>query len=144
MPERCVDASVAIKWIVQGERWRKKARKLLFDSLTAGYTLVAPPLFSYETESVIQQFLHTGALTLTEADTAITRLEAIGVQIVTHPEMVRRAREIARQFRQPQIYDALYAAVAELRGCEFWTADRRFYDAVNAGLGFVKYLPHYS
>jgi hypothetical protein len=41
------------------------------------------------------------------------------------------------------VYDATYAVLAELRGCEFWTADRVFYDAVKATLGFVKYLPDY-
>ncbi|MBI1928626.1 type II toxin-antitoxin system VapC family toxin [Candidatus Poribacteria bacterium] len=57
--------------------------------------------------------------------------------------MVKRARQIARQFSQPRIYDSLYAALAELRGCDFWTADKAFYDAVKVGLPFVKYLPDY-
>lgn len=143
MPERCVDASVAVKWVVKGEAWRRKARQFLHDSITIGYTLIAPPLFEYETESVLQSMLHTGILTISETDTALTRLEIIGVQIVTHPDMVRRAREIARLYNQERIYDALYAALAELRGCEFWTADKRFYDAVNKALPFVKYLPDY-
>ncbi|MBM3235133.1 type II toxin-antitoxin system VapC family toxin [Candidatus Poribacteria bacterium] len=42
------------------------------------------------------------------------------------------------------VYDAAYAALAELRGCEFWTADKVFYDTVKAVLTFVKYLPDYS
>jgi len=143
MPERCIDASVAIKWVVQGERWRQKARQFLFDSLARGYTLIAPPLFVYETESVMQQFLTSGTLSLAEADAAITRLEAIGIQVVTHPDMIRRAREIARLFGQAQIYDSLYAALAELRGCEFWTADKRYYDDVAAALPHVKFLLNY-
>lgn len=53
MPERCVDASVAIKWIVKSETWRKKARRFLLESLQNSYTLIAPPLFAYETESVL-------------------------------------------------------------------------------------------
>jgi predicted nucleic acid-binding protein len=36
-----------------------------------------------------------------------------------------------------------YAALAELLNCEFWTADKVFYDTVNARLAFVKYLPDY-
>jgi predicted nucleic acid-binding protein len=65
------------------------------------------------------------------------------VQLVTHSDLVKRARENARQFNQPKIYDSLYAVLAELRGCEFWTADKAFYDAVKTGLPFVKYLPDY-
>jgi predicted nucleic acid-binding protein len=53
------------------------------------------------------------------------------------------ARNRAARFGQRKIYDSLYAALAELRGCEFWTADKVFYDAVKAGLPFVKYLPDY-
>ena len=143
MPERCVDASVAIKWVVKSETWRKKARRFLFDSVQNGYTLIAPPLFAYETESVLQERWYSKAMTEGGVDAALTQLTAIGVQLVTHLDMVTRARAIARQCNQPRIYDSLYAALAELRGCEFWTADRRFHDAVNANLTFVKYLPHY-
>ena len=39
--------------------------------------------------------------------------------------------------------DAVYAALAELRGCEFWTADKVFHDAVAGELAFVKYLADY-
>jgi len=35
------------------------------------------------------------------------------------------------------------AALAELRGCELWTADKAFFDAVKSALPFVKYLPNY-
>jgi hypothetical protein len=35
------------------------------------------------------------------------------------------------------------APLAELRGCEFWTADKVFYDTVKAVLPFVRYLPDY-
>jgi len=132
-----------VKWVVKGEPWRKKARQFLLDSLSAGITLVAPPIFEYETESVLQGQLHSRQMTVSETDTALTRLAAIGVQIVTHPDMVKRAREIARQANQSRIYDSLYAALAELRGCEFWTADKTFCDAVKVALPFVKYLPDY-
>ncbi len=58
--------------------------------------------------------------------------------------LVRRAREIARQFNQERVYDSIYAALAEMQGCEFWTADKNFYDAVSSSLLFVKYLPDYQ
>jgi predicted nucleic acid-binding protein len=143
MSERCVDASVGVKWVIKGEAWRKKARKLLHESLITGIALIAPPLFEYETESVVQGKLYSGTMTVSEADTALSHFVTIGVQAVTHPNMVKRARQIARQFNQTKIYDSLYAALAELRGCEFWTADKAFYDAVKADLAFVKYLPDY-
>ena len=39
MPECCIDASVAIKWFVKGEPFRRKALKLLRESQTSGITL---------------------------------------------------------------------------------------------------------
>jgi len=91
----------------------------------------------------VQRRRHNGQITLVEADAALNAVTAVGVRIHTHPDMVRRARAIARQFHQERIYDALYAALAELRGCEFWTADKAFYDAVKVKLPLVKYLGDY-
>jgi predicted nucleic acid-binding protein len=41
------------------------------------------------------------------------------------------------------VYDSTYAALADLHGTEFWTADKAFFDAVHAELKFVRYLPDY-
>jgi predicted nucleic acid-binding protein len=143
MLELCIDASVAVKWVLRDEMWRKKARKLLFDSIKSDIMLIAPPLFEYETESVLQERLYSGKLTITEVNVAIEKLNSVGVQVINHTGMIKCARNIARSFNQPKIYDSLYAALAELRGCEFWTADKAFYDAVKSTLLFVKYLPDY-
>ena len=143
MLERCIDASVAVKWVLRDEMWRKKARKLLFDSIKSDIMLIAPPLFEYETESVLQERLYSGKLTITEVNVAIEKLNSVGVQVINHIGMIKCARDIARSFNQSKIYDSLYAALAELRGCEFWTADKVFYDAVRSTLLYVRYLPDY-
>ena len=77
------------------------------------------------------------------ADKTYKLLDNAPVVIVTHPFMRQRAREIARQFNQRKVYDATYAALAELRNCEFWTADKAFYEIVKTTLSFVKYLSDY-
>jgi len=143
MPERCVDANIAVKWFIKDEAFRHKALKLLRESQAAGITLIAPPLFEMETDSIIQTRLVDGRTTPEIADGTLALLDTAPVVIVTHPRLRQRAREIARQFHQRKVYDATYAALAELRGCEFWTADKAFYDTVKAGLKFVKYLPNY-
>jgi predicted nucleic acid-binding protein len=56
----------------------------------------------------------------------------------------QRAREIAEKFNQRSVYDSTYAALAELRNCEFWTADKVFYNAVKIDLKYMRYLPDYS
>jgi predicted nucleic acid-binding protein len=143
MAEQVIDASVAIKWLVQGEPYRHKARQLLREARARGIALIGPPLLVYEVESNLQHRLHGGRITLAAANAALGNFYTVGMQIETHPDMVRRARGIARLYHQDRIYDSLYAALAELRGCEFWTADGAFFHAVTSGLPFVKYLPHY-
>jgi predicted nucleic acid-binding protein len=120
-----------------------KARQLVRDARANGILLVAPPLLLYEVESTLQRHLQHGRVSLAATDTSLTAFYAVGVQIHTHPDLVRRAREIARRCHQERIYDSLYAALAELRGCTLWTADAAFYNAVKAALPFVKHLPDY-
>jgi predicted nucleic acid-binding protein len=143
MLERCVDANIAVKWFIKGEAFRHKALKLLRESIKASITLIAPPLFESETDSVVQTRLFERRTTQNVADQTFALLDNAPVVIVIHPNLRQRAREIARQFNQRKVYDATYAALAEIRGCEFWTADKMFYNAVKAALPFVKYLPDY-
>ena len=143
MAEQVIDASVAIPWVVQGEPFRTEALRLHDDAKRKGIDLLGPPLLIYEVESALQKSLYTRRAPVADVDASITAFYAVGVQIVTHPNMVRRAREIARLCNQVRIYDSLYAALAELRGCEFWTGDTRFYNSVSPSLPFVKHIQHY-
>ena len=116
---------------------------MLRDSRAAGITLIAPPLFEMETDSVIQTRVVDGKTTPDIADQTLSLLDTAPVTMTTHSRLRQRAREIARQFNQRKVYDATYAALAELRVCELWTADKVFYDTVKSTLTFVKYLPDY-
>lgn len=98
MPERCIDANIAVKWFIKGESFRQKALKFLRESQAAGITLIAPPLFEMETDSVIQTHVVEGKTTPAVADQTLALLDTAPVAIVTHPKLRQRAREIARQF----------------------------------------------
>jgi predicted nucleic acid-binding protein len=123
MTELCVDASIGVKWAVirravscEGASFPERCRrKRIFD----------------------------GKMAAAEAQKAYALLDAAPVVIVDMPSVRQRAREIAERFNQRAVYDATYIALAELRGCEFWTADKLIYDAVKTTLAFVKYLPDY-
>mgnify|MGYP001043962679 CR=1 FL=1 len=143
MTERCVDASIAIKWAVKKEPNRNKARALLSDAGTEAIRLIVPPIFPTEVDSAIRKRVFDGKMSLGEARKAYAILDAAPVDIVDMPGVRHRAREIAERFNQRFVYDAHYAALAGLRGCEFWTADKIFYDAVKAGLPYVRYLLDY-
>jgi len=143
MSERCIDASVIIKLALKGEPYRVTARRLVRESVADGIELIAPPLFESEVDTVIRKRVMAGKLTHNDARKAYSILDLAPVQIVTHPNLRQRARDIAEQFNLPTVYDATYASLAELRGCDFWTADRVFHDTVKVRLRFVKYLPNY-
>jgi predicted nucleic acid-binding protein len=140
----CVDASVVLKLVLKGESYRIRARQLVRDCLIGNITLIAPPLFECETDSVIQKRVWEGRVSLDNATMAYAALDKIPICVMTHANLRQRAREIAAQFHLRTVYDATYAALAELVGCEYWTADKVFYDAVASALPFVKYLPDYG
>jgi len=144
MSELSIDASVVVKLVLAGESHRVSARRLLRDCLVNDVTLIAPPFFEAEVDSVIRKRVYDGRLNPTDARKAFVGLDKIPVRLRAHPHLRQRTREIAEQFNLRTVYDASYAALAELNGCEFWTADKVFCSTVKAGLTFVKYLPDYQ
>ncbi len=144
MPPRiCVDASVAIKWYVPTEPHRGKALQLRYDSRKMGRFMISPPLFAMEIDSIVQSRLVAGLATVALSDRVLAEIDRSRVVISNHQRLRQRAREIARQLAQEKVYDATYAALAELSGCDFWTADQNFYSQARHAFPFVKYLPNY-
>jgi predicted nucleic acid-binding protein len=124
--QRCVDASLMIKLALKGEPHRSTSRRLVRESTAAGIELIAPPLFESEVDTVIRKRVAAGKLSLHDAHQACNILDRAPVRITTHPTLRQHAREIAERFNLPAVYDATYAALAELCNCEFWTADKVF------------------
>jgi predicted nucleic acid-binding protein len=143
MSELCIDASVVVKLAFRREAHRTTARRLVGDCLAQNIQLIAPPFFFSEVDTAVRRRVYEGTLTAADGRKAFAVLDKVAVHLVTHPLLRQRARTIAEQFNQRTVYDASYVALAELRGCEFWTADRALYSAVQAALPFVKYLPNY-
>jgi predicted nucleic acid-binding protein len=141
--EVCLDASVPVKLVLRGESLRAQARQLVADCIRTESRFVAPPFYKCEVDSIIRHRVFAGRITLEEGVEAFRGLDAVEVSIFDPPEMRLRAREIAKHFNQARVYDATYAALAELRGCEFWTADHAFYTAVRNELPFVRFLADY-
>ena len=143
MKELCIDASVVVKLVLKGETHRATARRLLRDCLVNNISLIAPHLYECEVDTVIRRRVHEGRLSLADAKKALAGLDGVPVQVMAHPDVRGCAREVALRFNLSTVYDATYTALAEVRGCEFWTADKRFFDVVSSTLAFVKYLPDY-
>src|ERR1700722_4554386 len=64
---------------------------------------------------------------------------ATSAEISWYDRAMRRCQR-GSQVGHCLVYDSLYAALADLRQCELWTAHTRFYRVVKADVLFVKHI----
>ncbi len=138
--EVCVDASLVVKVVVT-ESDSDKADALFDQWANEDTQLIAPAFFEVETDSILRQKVALrNELTAEQAEAAFARLRGLPIQQVSELGQRERAWKIATAFGFATVYDATYLALAELRGCEFWTADERLFNQVKDQLFFVKWL----
>ncbi len=138
----CFDASAACAFALNDEPYHAQAIALVSDLAQRNARIIAPPLFLCECDSVIRLRIFKGALNREGASQAREIIALLAVAI-DDAAIYDRAFEIACLYNQPRTYDATYAALAEARGVELWTADERFYNAVGGALPFVKFIGTY-
>jgi len=130
-----VDACLICDSLIGELDRRKRARRFLHDLYKAHVVLLAPYSFSGESDTAIRQAIHRRGLLESNVPTIYAALDKIPVELLherTESHAIRqRAREIAAMLAQPSVYDSTYTALAELRGCDFWTADKRFANVAN-------------
>lgn len=80
----------------------------------------APQVLIQELTNAAWKLERRGLLTGDDADSALARFEALGLEYVDSLYWPRRALTFARRFNQPRIFDA------EDLDAELWTCDRRF------------------
>ena len=142
MPKLVVDASVVIKWVNPYEALADKANLIRQGYEQGQVSLLVPTFWDYEVVNGINKAIARGDLNEQEGHEAITLLLAVHAQKVPLPSP-QESYELTRRY-QRSVYDCWYLSLAEETGCEFWTADRRLYNAVNPQLVFVKWLGDYS
>jgi len=120
-----VDASVAVKWVVE-EEFSDAAERLL----TMGTTLHAPSHWLAEVLNTITAYcVFKRRITADAAREKATFILDVPYQECRLPEVGRSATDLALELGGT-VYDTLYLAAAiELR-LPFVTADRKFYDRV--------------
>lgn len=132
-----VDASVALKWVLK-EPDSNALRDLWRSWVDAGEALIAPALFRAETLSVLRRNVYRGVLTAEEAENACAVLENLSVEVREPDELSAAAWRLAIRLNQPTVYDCCYLALADIMGCELWTADARFAGAASLHLPHVR------
>ena len=128
----CVDASVAVKWLLP-EPDHQLADALLADAGARALRIVGPPHLTVEVASAIQKRVHRAELSLESAQARLRRFGVIPLRLAAPPALAPRALELCHEFGWSYPYDAFYLAVGELLDCEVWTADGPFHrDASSA------------
>lgn len=130
MPEEAViDASVAFKLVVD-EQDTPAAKALVLSLSRAGVSMIAPPFFPYEIVNGLHHQVVDGRLTPAAAIACFYNLEPFRIHLTTATDLHERALILADQLGQGSAYDSHYLALAQARDCDFWTADHRFFRAI--------------
>jgi predicted nucleic acid-binding protein len=113
-----VDASVAVKWVVEEEGTTRAV------ALRSSFVFTAPELILAECANILWKKAQRGELTRPQAVLAARLLEQSGVDFVTLQGLSETATQLALELSHPA-YDCVYLALASRRGLRFVTADRR-------------------
>lgn len=113
-----VDASVAIKWVVE-EAGTDKAL-----ALRQNARLMAPELMLAECANILWKKVRRGELTASEGRFAAMLIESTGIEFVEMRSLIVDAAELAFLLDHPA-YDCMYLALARQDECQLITADER-------------------
>jgi predicted nucleic acid-binding protein len=123
-----IDANVAIKAILPNTL-QGHCRALV--QTFAEVQPVAPALWVYETTSAISKAVHFEQLTGKEGRQALEQVDALGIRLfVPDIEQNRIAYEWTLRLKRASAYDSFYLALAQALECDFWTADKRLFNAL--------------
>jgi predicted nucleic acid-binding protein len=132
-----VDASVALRWVLADEK-EARVDALLEQWLALHIEMIAPPLFQSEVTNAIYLSLKRRRLTMDEAEGALAGIMHLGVQLIEPSDLYARGLRLAVAYGMTNAYDALYLSLAEIEGCEFWTADDRLAATIHPSLPWLK------
>ncbi len=121
-----IDASVAVKWVVD-EIQNEQALYFLSDDIHR----IVPDIIFHECLNAVNKIRNRGELEFKDCVDAVNTLfkEHSPLQLIPVDTIWHRSLELANNINHP-IYDCLYLATAELHDAVLVTADRVFYDLV--------------
>lgn len=111
-----IDASIAVKWVVEEDGTREAL------ALRRGGKLIAPELLTAECANILWKKVQRDELTRDEALLAARLLQAAEIEFLPTCHLLETATRIAIELEHPA-YDCLYLALAAERDCRFVTAD---------------------
>jgi predicted nucleic acid-binding protein len=133
-----VDASLAVKWLVN-EEGTEKAVALLERWADRQTVIAAPPLLPVEITNVLYKRVRRAEITVSDAVILLRQLLGLGIALRSTELLHQSALEWAGRLGLPAAYDSYYLALADYLGCEFWTADERLYNTAKERLTWIRY-----
>lgn len=126
-----IDAGIAFKLIAPHPH-RQLYVELVSQWQQEDYQLCAPTLWVYEITSAFAKMAHFGHLSSEISREGLDLALRLNVELVS-PDigMARRAFAWTEQLQRAAAYDSFYLALAEARGCDLWTVDKRVVRAVD-------------
>jgi predicted nucleic acid-binding protein len=122
--KRVVDASVAIKWYVP-EIYEQEASRMQ----KSGDELHAPELILPEFGNIVWKKVARREITEKEGQRIVSEFSKVKLILHPHASITKSAFTGAMMTNQT-VYDWTYLALALSLGCQFVTADERFYKAL--------------
>ena len=113
-----IDASVAVKWVVE------EAGTAAALSLRKRAKLVAPELLIAECANILWKKVRRNELSKDEARLAARLLQGADLELSPTRSLLEAATRLAIELDHPA-YDCLYVALAAANNCPFVTADER-------------------
>ncbi len=138
-----VDASVALKWQFKDELETKGAMRMLRAFINREVDLLSPSLFAYEIVNAVHIAVSRERIPEREGMGAINDLLSLGVKLVDFDGLVERTFSLSR-IHDRSVYDCSYLALAEKEDCPLYTADKRFFNALNSKIKRIKWVGDYS
>lgn len=137
MSKAVVDASIALRWVLRDE---KEAHvDALLEQWVASLTeMLAPPLFPAEITNALYLSIRRNRLTLDEAQLALNTIMQLGIRIAEPVGLYSRSLHLAATYGVASAYDAQYVALAEMEGCELWTADEKLAASIKPSPSWLK------
>ena len=113
-----IDASIAIKWVVEEDGTDNAL------ALRRRAKLLAPELLTAECANILWKKVQRGELTVDEALLAARLLQASDIELLPTRALLEPATRLAIELNHPA-YDCIYIALAIEHDSQFVTADGR-------------------
>jgi predicted nucleic acid-binding protein len=132
----CIDTSFVIRLITQTPT-HSTYLELWEQWMNTETEVIAPSLLPYEVCNGLHRQAIANLITFAESEQLLQVALALPITLYQDDGLHLRSRSLAQEFSLPATYDAHYLALAERFDAEFWTCDRRLFNAVQARLSWV-------